>query len=40
VANCIAIAPTDSIRHDNTDASKIYLRASAAGPIIATVLAT
>lgn len=40
VANCIAIAPTDSIRLDNTDASKIYLRASGAGPIIAAVLAT
>ena len=40
VANCIAIAPTDTIRLDNTDASKIYLRASGAGPIIATVLAT
>lgn len=40
VANCIAINPTDTIRLDNTDASKIFLRASGAGPIIATVLAT
>lgn len=38
-ANSIAIAPGGSFRLDATDGSKIYLRASAAGPIIVAVLA-
>jgi hypothetical protein len=40
VANAIAIGPGGSLKLDNTDATKIYLRASGAGPIIAAVLAT
>ena len=39
-ANTIAIGPGGSLKLDNTDATKIYLRASGAGPIIAAVLAT
>lgn len=38
-ANAIAIAPGSSLRLDATDASKIYLKASGAGPIIVAVLA-
>ena len=40
VANAISIGPGGSIKLDNTDATKIYLRASAAGPIVVAVLAT
>jgi hypothetical protein len=40
VANAIAIGPGASLKLDNTDATKIYLRASAAGPIVVAVLAT
>ena len=40
VANAISIGPGASIKLDNTDATKIYLRASAAGPIVVAVLAT
>lgn len=39
-ANALQIGPGRTLRLDNTDATKVYLRASAAGPIIATVLCT
>jgi len=38
VANAIAIAPGASIKLDNTDATKVYLRAS--GALVAAVLCT
>jgi len=38
VANAIAIAPGASIKLDNNDATKVYLRAS--GALVATVLCT
>jgi hypothetical protein len=38
VANAIAIGPGASIKLDNTDATKVYLRAS--GALVATVLCT
>lgn len=39
-ANAIAIAPGASIKLDNTDATKVWLKASGAGPIIAAILCT
>jgi hypothetical protein len=40
VANAIAIGPGGSLKLDNTDATKIYLRAATAGTIVVAVLAT
>lgn len=39
-ANAISIGPGASIKLDNTDATKIYLRAATAGTIVVAVLAT
>lgn len=40
VANAFQIGPGKTLSMNITDASKIYLRASAAGPIIASILLT